>query len=135
MKEQVSKEVCPWNTCALSSSMCFISLSRAALTWPVSACSSAPSLISFLDAMPPPDRKINGPFILPISEKYNDLGTVIVGKIESGRIYKNDSLLLMPNRVSSHRSFSRSSVGVLTALDDADPRRGYRSLRRDDGGA
>lgn len=38
--------------------------------------------------------------MFPISEKYNDLGTVVIGKIESGRIYVNDALLLMPNRVS-----------------------------------
>lgn len=38
--------------------------------------------------------------MLPISEKYNDLGTIIVGKIESGRIYKGDTLLMMPNRTS-----------------------------------
>ena len=42
----------------------------------------------------------NGPVMLPISEKYNDLGTIIVGKIESGRIYKGDTLLMMPNRTS-----------------------------------
>lgn len=46
------------------------------------------------------DRKINGPVMLPISEKYKDLGTVVVGKLESGRIRKGDNLLLMPNKVS-----------------------------------
>lgn len=97
MKEQVSKEVCPWNT--------------------------SPSLLTFLDGMKAPDRNTvrpapspaaycrhalpltlpsfqNGPVMLPISEKYNDLGTIIVGKIESGRIYKGDTLLMMPNRTS-----------------------------------
>ncbi|TFY75086.1 hypothetical protein EWM64_g8925 [Hericium alpestre] len=40
------------------------------------------------------------PLMMPISEKYKDLGTVAVGKIESGHVRKGDSLILMPNRVS-----------------------------------
>ena len=36
--------------------------------------------------------------MIPISEKYKDMGTIAVGKIESGRLYKGDALLLMPNR-------------------------------------
>jgi peptide chain release factor subunit 3 len=44
-------------------------------------------------------RKLNGPLMMPVSEKYKDMGTVVVGKIESGVIRKNDSLLLMPNKV------------------------------------
>lgn len=46
------------------------------------------------------DRKTRGPFMMPISEKYKDMGTVVVGKIESGRIRKGDNLYLMPNKVS-----------------------------------
>ena len=46
------------------------------------------------------DRKINSPLMIPISEKYKDMGTIAVGKIESGRLHKNDSLLLMPNHTS-----------------------------------
>ena len=38
--------------------------------------------------------------MMPISEKYKDLGTIVVGKIESGHIRKGDTLLLMPNRDS-----------------------------------
>ena len=44
------------------------------------------------------DRKINAPLMMPISEKYKDMGTIIVGKIESGHMRKGDSLLLMPNK-------------------------------------
>jgi peptide chain release factor subunit 3 len=44
------------------------------------------------------DRNINAPFMLPVSEKYNELGTMVMGKIESGRVKKGDSLLLMPNK-------------------------------------
>jgi peptide chain release factor subunit 3 len=47
------------------------------------------------------DRDINAPFMLPVSEKYNEMGTMVMGKIESGRVKKGDSLLLMPNKVST----------------------------------
>lgn len=60
---------------------------------------SGPSLLEQLDSIPLVDRKINGPVMLPISEKYKDLGTVIVGKLESGRLKKGDNLLMMPNKV------------------------------------
>lgn len=44
------------------------------------------------------DRKINSPLMMPISEKYKDMGTIVVGKIESGHIRKDDKLVLMPNK-------------------------------------
>ena len=44
------------------------------------------------------DRKMNSPVMIPISEKYKDMGTIAVGKLESGHIRKGDTLLLMPNR-------------------------------------
>lgn len=46
------------------------------------------------------DRKIHAPLMMPISEKYKDMGTIVVGKVESGHLRKGDSLLLMPNRTS-----------------------------------
>jgi peptide chain release factor subunit 3 len=44
------------------------------------------------------DRKLNAPLMMPVSEKYKDMGTVVVGKIESGHVRKGDTLTLMPNR-------------------------------------
>ena len=35
---------------------------------------------------------------MPIPEKYKDMGTVAVGKIESGHLRKGDGCVLMPNR-------------------------------------
>ncbi|CDK25395.1 unnamed protein product [Kuraishia capsulata CBS 1993] len=61
---------------------------------------SGPSLLEYLDSLDTMDRKINAPFMLPISGKMKDLGTVVEGKIESGHIKKSDSVLLMPNRTS-----------------------------------
>ncbi|KZS98014.1 hypothetical protein SISNIDRAFT_436799 [Sistotremastrum niveocremeum HHB9708] len=71
LKDRVSKSICNWY--------------------------SGPSLLEHLDNLPMVDRKVNGPVLMPISEKYKDMGTIVVGKLESGRIVKNDSLILMPN--------------------------------------
>lgn len=38
---------------------------------------------------------------MPIIDKYKDMGTVVMGKIESGTIREGDSLLVMPNKVFS----------------------------------
>ena len=74
LKERVPKSVCDWYT--------------------------GPSLLEFLDNLELGDRKISAPLKMPISEKYNDMGTVVVGKLEAGKIKKGDTLLLMPNKVS-----------------------------------
>lgn len=44
------------------------------------------------------DRKLNAPLMIPISEKYKDMGTIVVGKVESGLLRKGDTLMLMPNK-------------------------------------
>jgi peptide chain release factor subunit 3 len=56
------------------------------------------SFLDHLDKMPMVTRNLSAPLMMPISEKYKDMGTVVVGKVESGHIRKNDSLLLMPNK-------------------------------------
>lgn len=43
-------------------------------------------------------RKLNAPLMMPISEKYKDMGTIVVGKVESGLLKKGDTLCLMPNK-------------------------------------
>jgi peptide chain release factor subunit 3 len=53
-----------------------------------------------MDNMEIMDRDVNAPFMFPVSEKYNEMGTMVMGKIESGRVKKGDSLLVMPNKVS-----------------------------------
>jgi peptide chain release factor subunit 3 len=61
---------------------------------------SGPSFLELVDQLPMVDRKINAPLMMPISEKYKDMGTIIVGKVESGLLRKNDALVLMPNKHS-----------------------------------
>ncbi len=68
----------------------------------IASWSEGPSLLEFLDAMPVTDRKVNAPFMMPVSEKYAEMGAIVVGKIESGRVKSGDKLLLMPNKVSSN---------------------------------
>ncbi|KAI8097641.1 P-loop containing nucleoside triphosphate hydrolase protein [Halteromyces radiatus] len=59
---------------------------------------SGPSLLEYLDDLKTSDRKLNAPLMIPIAEKYKDMGTIVVGKIESGHIKKNQTVLLMPNK-------------------------------------
>ncbi|KAF8076352.1 P-loop containing nucleoside triphosphate hydrolase protein [Lyophyllum atratum] len=72
LKDRPSKDVCSW--------------------W------DGPSFLEHVDHMPMVDRKLNAPLMMPISEKYKDMGTIIVGKVESGLLRKNDHLILMPNK-------------------------------------
>lgn len=54
--------------------------------------------IQFIDELPTVTRKLDGPFIMPIVDKYKDMGTVVMGKVESGQVKKGQNLLVMPNR-------------------------------------
>lgn len=43
-------------------------------------------------------RDPEGPFCMPVLEKYKDMGVNIMGKSESGTVKIADQLLLLPNR-------------------------------------
>ncbi len=58
-----------------------------------------PCFIQTLEDLPPLNRSTNGPVRMPIIDKYKDMGTVVMGKIESGMIRLNDKLMVMPNKV------------------------------------
>jgi len=72
LKERLDSKVCPWH--------------------------SGPSLLEYLDGMQTLERKVNAPLMIPITEKYKDMGTVVVGKVESGKVKKGQPVLIMPNR-------------------------------------
>ncbi|KAF8558773.1 hypothetical protein OG21DRAFT_1432380 [Imleria badia] len=74
LKEPLSPSTCPW--------------------W------NGSTFLDHLDHMPMVDRKINAPLMMPISEKYKDMGAIAVGKIESGHMRKGDPLVLMPNKAN-----------------------------------
>uniref|UniRef100_A0A673WFY9 G1 to S phase transition 1 n=1 Tax=Salmo trutta TaxID=8032 RepID=A0A673WFY9_SALTR len=59
--------------------------------------------------LPSFSRITDGPVRLPIVDKYKDMGTVILGKLESGFIAKAQQLVMMPNR---------HTVEVLSLLSD-----------------
>ncbi|CAG8478337.1 9189_t:CDS:10 [Ambispora gerdemannii] len=54
---------------------------------------SGPSLLEYLDNLQALDRKVDAALMMPI-----DMGTVVVGKIESGKVSKGQTVLIMPNR-------------------------------------
>lgn len=39
---------------------------------------------------------------MPILDKFKDMGTVVMGKIESGSVREGDPLMVMPNKVFFH---------------------------------
>ncbi|KAJ5292193.1 Eukaryotic peptide chain release factor GTP-binding subunit [Penicillium angulare] len=72
IKERIPKDVCHWY--------------------------NGPSLLEYLTDFELPERKINSPFMMPVTSKYRDMGTMCEGRVESGVIKKNSSYLLMPNK-------------------------------------
>lgn len=57
------------------------------------------SLLDTLEHLRPPERLLTGPVKMPLSEKHKEMGTMVMGKLESGIIQTNDKLVIMPNRV------------------------------------
>lgn len=92
LKDRVPKKECPWY--------------------------DGPSLLEYLDNIPLEHRKISAPFMLPVSSKAKELGTVVEGKIESGSIKKGASVLMMPNRVPVEVSaiFNESEAEIPGAI-------------------
>ncbi|KAI2633046.1 hypothetical protein GGS26DRAFT_555096 [Hypomontagnella submonticulosa] len=72
IKDRIPKETCPWY--------------------------DGPSLLEYLDNMQALERKTNAPFMMAISGKYRDMGTMVEGKIEAGVCKKGMSLIMMPNK-------------------------------------
>lgn len=72
IKDRIPKGVCPWY--------------------------DGPSLLEYLDNMQALERKTNAPFMMAISGKYRDMGTMVEGKIEAGVCKKGMSLIMMPNK-------------------------------------
>jgi len=53
---------------------------------------------------------------MPIIDKFKDMGTVVMGKVESGSIREGDSLVVMPNKVLSDVFFFLSSYFIASLL-------------------
>jgi peptide chain release factor subunit 3 len=61
---------------------------------------TGPCFLEFIDGLAKITRDFGGPIRMIVSDKYSDMGTVVMGKMESGVIDKGQNVLLMPNRVS-----------------------------------
>ena len=72
IKNRVPKELAPWH--------------------------DGPSLLEYLDNLKSLERKVKAPFMMPISGKYRDMGTIIEGRVEAGQIKKGNTYVMMPNR-------------------------------------
>lgn len=60
---------------------------------------NGPSLLDHLDSLPDLNAVEEGsPFIMPITGKHKDMGTIVTGKIESGVVTIGTKLLIMPNK-------------------------------------
>ena len=46
-------------------------------------------------------RAHDKPLRMPVVDRYKDMGTILIGKIESGVATKNQTVYLMPNKVSN----------------------------------
>ncbi|XP_028948169.1 uncharacterized protein [Malus domestica] len=66
-----------------------------------SVCSwwDGPCLFEVLDSIEVPLRDPKGSFRMPIIDRFKDMGTVVMGKVESGSVREGDSLVVMPNKV------------------------------------
>jgi len=58
---------------------------------------NGPSLIDYLDQLPAVDRNTSGPVRFCIAQKYKDMGHIVMGKLETGRLAKGKKLIVMPN--------------------------------------
>ncbi|KAA0705553.1 Eukaryotic peptide chain release factor GTP-binding subunit ERF3A [Triplophysa tibetana] len=74
--------------------------------------------IPHLDNLASFTRSSDGPVRLPIVDKYKDMGTVVLGKLESGSISKAQQLVMMPNR---HTVELLSLLSDDVETDDAGP--------------
>ncbi|UJR28404.1 hypothetical protein I4U23_009644 [Adineta vaga] len=54
----------------------------------------------YFDIKQDPDHMTDGSFRMPIVEKYEENGTIITGKIESGRVCVGDRCVILPNEVN-----------------------------------
>jgi peptide chain release factor subunit 3 len=72
---------------------------------------TGPCFLEFIDGLAKISRDFGGPLRMIVSDKYTDMGTIVMGKLESGVINKGQNVLLMPNR---------ATVQVIQCFSDED---------------
>ncbi|XP_037909940.1 eukaryotic peptide chain release factor GTP-binding subunit ERF3A-like isoform X4 [Hermetia illucens] len=73
LRDQIDESICPWYR--------------------------GSAFIPFIDNLPTLNRRLDGPFVMPIADKYKDMGVVVMGKVESGCAKKGQNMLIMPNKI------------------------------------
>ncbi|KAJ5287377.1 hypothetical protein N7478_003063 [Penicillium angulare] len=108
IKDRITKDICSWY--------------------------DGPSLLEFLTNFELPERKVNAPFMMPITAKYRDMGTMAEGRIESGIIKKNGTYLMMPNKteVSVAALYGETEDELQTAKVGDQVRLRLRGVEEDD---
>lgn len=60
-----------------------------------------PCLLEYLDGLPAVERMgADKSLRMPIIDRYRDMGTIVMGKIEAGGLEKGQTILMMPNKAS-----------------------------------
>ena len=81
VKDEVDPKECPWWKESYESS---------------ENNTSIPTLISLLDTLEIQGRDPAGPLRIPVVERYNDRGTIAMGKVESGVVRQGMKVIVMP---------------------------------------
>ena len=114
LKEPIDEKTCPWYRYVYA--QFYLAMFRPTtfafrffkliFYWFFDFQNRGPPFIPFIDDLPSLNRNADGPFIMPIVDKYKDMGTVVIGKVESGECKKGTCLVIMPNKVSIIFEFS-----------------------------
>jgi len=86
-----------------------------------------PSFLDLLDTLPSFVRPYDGPVKILVSDRYKDMGTIVIGKVESGTAKRGESFTMMPNKHivkittiigadESEKSFCRAGENVKLKL-------------------
>ncbi|OAJ32831.1 hypothetical protein BDEG_28711 [Batrachochytrium dendrobatidis JEL423] len=93
---------------------------------------TGPTLLYLLDNMII-DRKYSGPLMMPIADKMKDMGTVVLGKIESGSVKKGQTIMLMPNRRTAEvTAIMQEDSEITVAMTGDNVRVRLRGVEEDD---
>ncbi|XP_067928226.1 eukaryotic peptide chain release factor GTP-binding subunit ERF3A-like [Watersipora subatra] len=57
-----------------------------------------PTFLDYIEALPAFTRQSEGPVRIPVVDRYKDMGTIALGKVESGQVYIGQKLVFMPNK-------------------------------------
>lgn len=83
VKDEVSPAVCPW---------------WKDLHTKAEHNTSQPTLLSIFDNLVIEGRDANAGVLMPVLDRYNDRGTIAMGKVESGTIRRGQTVMVMPTR-------------------------------------